>query len=61
MQGRVQTFSKRKIPNIQQLAPRVVNGDIVAEDRKMRINWASSQAAVEEQHEKWLAARNGHA
>lgn len=54
-------FSKRKIPNIQQLVPRVVNRDIVAEDRKMRINWASSQAAVEEQHEKWLAARNGHA
>lgn len=52
-------FSRNKIPNIQNIFPRVINKEIVAEDRIMRENWASSQAAAEDQHEKWLAGRRG--
>lgn len=50
-------FSKKKIPNIKINYPRVISKVIIEEDRKMRENWASSQAAAEEQHEAWLAAR----
>lgn len=52
-------YSKEKITNIQNTFPRVVNKNIVAEDRKMREFWASSQAVMEEQHEEWLSARYG--
>lgn len=52
-------FSKKKMPNIKSNYPRVISRAIVEEDRKLRENWASSQAAAEEQHEAWLAARNG--
>lgn len=50
-------FSKKKIPNIKINYPRVTSRAIIEEDRKMRENWASSQAAAEEHHEAWLAAR----
>lgn len=52
-------FSKKKIPNFKIIYPRVISRAIVEEDRKMRENWASSQAAAEEQHEVWFAARSG--
>lgn len=46
-------FSRQEIPAIEEIFPRIVNREVIAEDREVRNNWAENQASLEERHEKW--------
>ena len=47
-------FSYQEIPDIERIFPRVVNKQVIAEDREVRNNWAEKQASLEERHEEWV-------
>lgn len=51
-------FSKQEIPAIERIFPRVVNKQVIAEDREVRNIWAENQASLEERHEEWVSTKS---